>query len=703
MSALKRLMSKASNDVRTDHNWNRIAQVGKTGIRALPSGSLQHVLNKAPIVSWLPRYNWRWLINDMIAGITVGLMLIPQSLSYAKLAKIPVENGLAASWFPGVLYAIMGTTKDLSTGPTSLIGLLTSEQVDHFAPEDGDSSVTPAQVASAMALWMGVFGMILGFLNLGFLLDFISLPVLSGFISAVAMTIILSQIPSLLGEAKSTASDTAGKIHDVFAKLPTANGYACAIGFTGLLFLTVIEKCGKQWSDKNKFVWFMTITRAFTCLVLYTGISYAVNKKYDDNDDYLFNVAQVLASGIPKPELPPTRLITALPGRSIAVFIGAAIESTAIARGFAVRNNYSCDQTQELVYFGIVNFANSWFHAMGVGGAMSRTAVNSACKVKSPLSGIFTTAVVLITLYFISGALYWVPSSTLAAIIICAVWPLISSPKVFYTYWKTSLADFIASMIALWVCLFESTEFGIAAAVGFNIVYILLRQVFTRVTHASDDSPLELQHRLVPSNSSAGTDGIPEGIRVFRFNESFFFANAYRVANSMTDAIKTYHSPHHSSSFGSEADRNWSVAGEKRIARLRRRAGITNPSELPPIQAVILDFTKCNHIDATAVTQLKTFLKELSKYGGPGTQCRFVGMTKYVRERFERAGFLILDEEGGVSSAQATAAGVGAVAVRIYPSVAQAISVRPESPDVIDFDEKEKMDVDVEEVENSSR
>lgn len=106
-------MGKASNDVRTDHNWNRIAQVGKSGARALPSGSLQYVLNKAPIVSWLPRYNWRWLVNDLIAGITVGLMLIPQSLSYAKLAKIPVENGLAASWFPGVLYAIMGTTKGL--------------------------------------------------------------------------------------------------------------------------------------------------------------------------------------------------------------------------------------------------------------------------------------------------------------------------------------------------------------------------------------------------------------------------------------------------------------------------------------------------------------------------------------------------------------------------------------------------------------
>lgn len=244
----------------------------------------------------------------------------------------------------------MGTTKDLSTGPTSLIGLLTSEQVEHFSPEDGSGEYTPTQVASAMALWMGIFGMILGFLNLGFLLDFISLPILNGFITAVAITIILSQMPSLLGEPAG-GSSTAEKIHDVFSNLPSANGYACAVGFTGLLFLTVIEKCGKRWSEKNKVIWFITITRAFLCLVIYTAVSYAVNKGYDDSDDYLFGVAEVSASGIASPELPPSGLIAALPGRSIAIFIGAGIEHVAIARAFAVKNNYGeLHQVERVLY-----------------------------------------------------------------------------------------------------------------------------------------------------------------------------------------------------------------------------------------------------------------------------------------------------------------------------------------------------------------
>ena len=213
---------------------------------------------------------------------------------------------------------------------------------------------------------------------------------------------------------------------------------------------------------------------------------------------------------------------------------------------------------------------------MGVGGAMSRTAVNSACKVKSPLSGIFTTAVVLVCIFKLSGALYWIPKATLEAIIISAVWPLISSPKVFYTYWKTSLADFISAMLAFWLCLFESTEVGIATAVGFNIVYIVLRQVFTRMSHAGSDSDLILQHDLAPSSGPSSVGGIPNGIRVFRFNESFFYPNAYKLKTELINSVQTHHSPVYSARHGAEAERNWSVQGERQVARLRKKMNISD-------------------------------------------------------------------------------------------------------------------------------
>jgi sodium-independent sulfate anion transporter 11 len=530
---------------------------------------------------------------------------------------------------------------------------------------------------------MGVYGMVLGFLKLGFLLEFISLPILSGFISAVAITIILNQLGSLLGET-GIGDGTVNQIHDIFNKLPEANGYACAVGFTSILMLTLLDQGYKRFS-KHKVMWFLSITRAFLCLVLFTGVGYAVNKNRGDPKHYLFGVAQVKANGQEPPRMPNPELIGKVATRSIAVFIAAAVEHTAIARAFAVRNNYVTDQSQELCYYGVCNFANSFFHAMGVGGAMSRTAVNSSCNVKSPLSGFVTTAVVLVSVYKLVGVLYWIPKATLAAIIICAVWPLISSPQTFYRYWKSSLADFVSSMIAFWVCLFVSTEVGIAASVGFNIVYLLLRQVFSRVRTASSTEGPRSELELAINDSRGIPAVVEDDTRLFRFDDSFFFANAYSLRTQMLDVVQTHHAPLHSSVHGSEAERNWSVVGEQRIARLRKEAHISDFASLPPLGLVVIDFRKVNHVDVTAVAHLKNLMEELKKYAGAGLQVRFVGMSEYVRRRFERCGWRVDDVSMSDYEEDIEA-------TKLYRTVAEAVAaLRPVS--ATDASDEEKRDL----------
>ncbi|KAI5464394.1 sulfate transporter 4.1 [Mariannaea sp. PMI_226] len=635
-----KLVENIKTDLKTDVTWNRVARLTAEGARALPSASGRYVLEKFPIIGWLPKYNPRWILSDLIAGLTIGLMLIPQGLSYAKIAEIPVEYGLMSSWLPAAIYAFMGTTKDVSTGPTSLIGLLTSENVHALQDQ-----FTPSEIASATAFMMGVYGMALGFLKLGFLLEFISLPVLSGFISAIAITIILNQMDSLLGE-DNVGDGAATQIHDIFHELPNANGWACLIGFTGILFLTILDKSGKRWGSKYKVVWLLSITRAFLTLVLFTGVSYAVNK---NREEYLFDVVKVKSSGQQAPKFPNPDLIPKVAGRSIAVFIGAAVEHTAICRAFSVKNDYTTDQSQELVYYGITNFFNSFFHAMGVGGAMSRTAVNSACNVKSPLSGLVTMAVVLVCIYELTGALFWIPKATLAAIIITAVWGLISPPSTFYKYWKTSFGDFVSSMVAFWVTLFVSSEVGIGCAVGFNIVYVLLRQTFTRLTSTGGGVASASELALALDESRSLPRNIPADTQIFRFNESLFFPNAFHNTTKALDDIQTFHAPVYNGSHGPEIERNWSVVGEKRVARLRKQANVTDPSALPVINVVIMDFGRVNHIDSTAVTHLKNMVAAVKRYGGKHVDIRFVGMSPYVRQRFERAKWHIVeagDESG---------------------------------------------------------
>lgn len=105
------LLRRAINDVKTDYTWYRAARLTKQGIKSFPSASTQYATEKFPMIAWLPRYDYRWIVNDCIAGLTIGLMLIPQALSYAKIAKIPVEYGLMSSWLPPGIYAFMGTSK----------------------------------------------------------------------------------------------------------------------------------------------------------------------------------------------------------------------------------------------------------------------------------------------------------------------------------------------------------------------------------------------------------------------------------------------------------------------------------------------------------------------------------------------------------------------------------------------------------------
>lgn len=538
---------------------------------------------------------------------------------------------------------------------------------------------------------MGVYGMALGFLKLGFLLDFVSTPVLNGFISAAAITIGLGQVGSLMGES-NIGSGTGTIIHDIFHQLPHCDGYAIGVGFGGIILLVLLDQAGKRWGNRSKIIFYLSITRAFICLLLFTGISYAVNKHFSSSDDYLFAVAKVKTTKI-SAEVTTTKLFTKTIGRSIAPFVAAALEHVAIARAFGMRNNYVTDTSQELAYLGIVNLVNSFFHSMGVGGAMSRTAVNSGCKVRSPLSGFVTTAVVLVCIYELTGALYWIPKATLSAIVITAVWPLVGSWRTYYHYWRTSFTDFVAAMIAFWVSLFVSTEVGIGSAVGWSIAVVMVKGAFARVKQVGVDSGKEEKEGLDQGRSEL--TNVPADTRVFKLTKDVFFPNAQRVKTQILDAVQTHHSAVYSTVNGEERERNWSVVGEQRVKRLRKRAGVSDVvNELPRLRVVVLDWARVNHFDSTASLKLRELLNELKMYAGEGVEMRFVALNSGVKQRFERArpGWELIDGHESLRAAGNTENTNGERVVRCFKTVKQAVEAERWSDGSVDEILEEKMD-----------
>lgn len=502
------------------------------------------------------------------------------------------------------------------------MGLLTAEIVADVVHEGYSAQA----IASAIAMSVGIYSLAIGLLKLGFLLEFISVPVLSGFISAAAIVIMLGQIPSLFGI--TARSGTANIIHDIFAKLPQWDGATTGIGLGGILILVLMQKMGQRWGKKSKAVWLLALGRSAVVLVLFTSISYGLNKNRDD--DPIWALSKVKSNGISNPKMPDGELIKKVFPRSIAPFIAAALEHLAIAKAFGRKNNYITDAAQELVYLGTTNFFNSFFSSMSVGGAMSRTAVNSDSGVKSPAYGVIAGGVVILSIFKLSPALYWIPKATLAAIIVTAVWHIVIPPKVFYGYWKTSLVDFIASMLAFWLTLFVSSEVGIGTAVGFSIAYHLLFAAFHRVTRVTSLSAV----------ASSTPKVVPLDTQVFAIHQSMLFYNAYHIKNQCLDAIQTHNSGQVVTA-EQQKERNWSVAGDKRAARLRTKAAIVD--EPVQIRIVVLDLSGMHNIDTTGLTALKDLKADVEKFGGKGTQMRLVGLNERVALRFGRFGWPVAD------------------------------------------------------------
>ncbi|KAI0846884.1 sulfate permease [Daldinia vernicosa] len=633
-------------EFRTDVTFNRVAKFARTAPRHFPSAAKQYLADKLPIIQWLPRYSPPWLLQDFMAGLTIGVLLIPQGLAYAKIATIPIENGLYSCWVPAAVMVFMGTSKDLSTGPTSILGLLTAEII-----RDLKNEYSSTDISSAVAMMVGIWSLLIGLLGLGFLLDYVSIPVLTGFISATAFVIGMGQVGSLVG--LSNVPDGAfNQLGNILKRLPHWDGPTCGVGFGTIVVLLALEKIGKKWGNKHFAIRYMSSSRAIIVMVIFTLISYLVNK---DRDDYLWGISEVDTHGIQHPKAPGADLLARVAARSIAPLVACTLEHQAVGKAFARRNHYAIDQTQEFNYLGVTNIVNSFFGAMPVGGAISRTAVNSECHVRSPLNGVVTAGFIILTLYVFSPALYWLPKSTLAAIIIMAVIHLFGPLSLIWRYWRISLADFIACMVAFWVTIFVSAEIGIGAAAGWSVAWTLLRSAFvTPSIHASETvdnsgtlQPLaRVSTQQVPQNGATenvGGPAIPDDTVVVRFADSLFFPNANRNKVNALEAIQLVYPSVQSPTYSADAERLWSVAAEQRLERLRTARGVV--MRQMPLAVVILDFGMVPFIDATGITALAELKDDIRRQLGFGVQIRIVGMTKGVRRRFKRASWKLADAD----------------------------------------------------------
>ncbi|KAI5698729.1 hypothetical protein M8J75_011234 [Diaphorina citri] len=434
---------------------------------------------KVPILAWLPKYNVNAAVSDVLAGITVGLTLIPQAIAYASLAGLNPKYGLYSSIFGGVMYIFLGTTKQLSVGPTSIMALLCLTYTHD----------TSLEMVAFLTFLTGLVQLTCGLLSLGFVVEFVSLPVVSGFTSSTAIIMASSQLKYFLGIQFKPKNflDMYVQLFKNIGKTKYSDlslGVACVVL---LLFmkrlqdikLTDKEPPGVKIKYLKSFLWFISTGRNAFILMGCAIITYVLKNTHEKVP---FALVGNIESGFPSLAFPPTHIningtdlglldmVSHLNTGIFLVPLVGLVANVAIAKAFS--EGKIVDASQEMIALGMGNLAGSFINAMPVASSFSRSAVNNASGVQTTLGGLYTSIIVLLSLSLLTPYLQYIPQASLAAVLVCAVLTLVEI-EIMAVLWKTNKRNFLTLVVTFAACLLIGIEIGLLCGICLDIFNLL--------------------------------------------------------------------------------------------------------------------------------------------------------------------------------------------------------------------------------------
>ncbi|KAL1201316.1 Sulfate transporter 4.1 [Cardamine amara subsp. amara] len=516
-----------------------------------------------PCFRWIRTYRWsEYFKLDLMAGITVGIMLVPQAMSYAKLAGLPPIYGLYSSFVPIFVYAIFGSSRQLAIGPVALVSLLVSNALGGIADSNEELHI---ELAILLALLVGILECIMGLLRLGWLIRFISHSVISGFTSASAIVIGLSQVKYFLGYSIARSSKIVPIVESIIAGADKFQWPPFLMGSLILVILQVMKHVGKA----RKELQFLRAAGPLTGIVLGTTIAKIFHPPS-------ISLVGEIPQGLPTFSFPRSfdHAKTLLP--TSALITGVAIlESVGIAKALAAKNRYELDSNSELFGLGVANILGSLFSSYPSTGSFSRSAVNNESEAKTGLSGIITGIIIGCSLLFLTPVFKYIPQCALAAIVISAVSGLVDYDEAIFL-WCVDKRDFSLWIITSTTTLFFGIEIGVLVGVGFSLAFVI---------HESANPHIAVLGRLPGTTVYRNIKQYPEaytynGIVIVRIDAPIYFANISYIKDRL---------------------REYEVAVDKYTNR-----GL----EVERIYFVILEMSPVTHIDSSAVEALKELYQE---------------------------------------------------------------------------------------------
>ncbi|USP77149.1 uncharacterized protein yc1106_04423 [Curvularia clavata] len=615
----------------------------------------EYLYSLFPFVHWIGRYNLQWLIGDLVAGITVGAVVVPQGMAYAKLAELPVEFGLYSSFMGVLIYWFFATSKDITIGPVAVLSTVTGSVVLSAEKKLAGQDISRDMIASSLAIIAGSIVLFLGLIRLGWIVDLISLPAISAFMTGSALSIAAGQFPTMMGIKGFSTRDPTYKVVINSLKHLGRTDLNAAFGLTCLFLLYAIRYgCGrlaKRFPGKAKLFFFLNTLRTVFVILLYILFSYLVNRSHKANGTKpIISTLGTVPRGfqharVPKVTIPIIKsFATELPSTVIVLLI----EHISIAKSFGRVNNYVINPSQELVAIGVSNCLGPFLGAYPATGSFSRTAIKSKAGVRTPFAGVITAVVVLLAIYALPAMFWYIPNAALSAVIIHAVLDLITPPNTVYQFWRISPLEVIIFFIGVLVTVFSSIENGIFVTVSVSAGMFAFRLFKARgrfmgrakihsvvgdhLLDPTDDDkkpptsrqkPAEGEHSIrevfLPIDHKDGSNPTIEledpypGIFIYRFSEGFNYPNANHYLDELTNTIFAKTRRTNQATYDRIGDRPWNDPGP------RRGKESAAPDDRPTLKAIILDFSSVNNVDLTAIQNLIDVRNQLDKYAAPDT------------------------------------------------------------------------------------
>ena len=480
-----------------------------------------------PFLSWIHEIKDPTVLRaDLIAGITVSLVLIPQSMAYAQLAGLPPYFGLYISFMPVMIAALWGSSRQLATGPVAVVSLMTATAlatvVGGTALSHPELAGTYIGLAMLMSLLVGVFQFALGAFRLGVVVNFLSHPVIVGFTNAAALVIGLSQLSKIFGVTMpGQASDhfLSVRIWGVLQQLADTHLPTFIMGIAAFAIMMGLKR------------YYPRLPGVLIAVVLTTVTSWIIGYK----ESLGGKVVGEIPAGLPDIKTPALELdiaLTLLPSAIIIALVGF-MEAISIAKAMAAKTKDRVDPNQELIGQGLGNIVGSFTQAYPASGSFSRSAVNLNAGARTGFSSFVTAAVVVITLLFLTPLLYHLPTAVLAAVIMMAVFGLISISSITHA-WQANKHDGLAAIVTFVATLGFAPHLdkGIMIGAGLSIVLYLYRTMSPRVAtlgRYKDGTLRDLTvHPDLPSDDK---------VVAIRFDGSLYFANVAYFEDALLAAV----------------------------------------------------------------------------------------------------------------------------------------------------------------------